>query len=50
MLTDANVSAGLEALRKVHAPEEIHTYLNTLWLQDPDRWGLLENLPEAVKG
>jgi len=21
---------------------EVETYLNTLWLQDPDRWGVLE--------
>jgi hypothetical protein len=48
-LTEANVMAGLEALRQAHSPEEIHTYLNTLWLQDPERWALLERLPETVK-
>jgi hypothetical protein len=23
-------------------PGEVRTYLNTLWLQDPDRWATLE--------
>jgi hypothetical protein len=23
-------------------PAQVETYLNTLWLQDPDRWGALE--------
>ena len=27
---------------------EVRTYLNTLWLQDPARWGALEALEDAV--
>lgn len=27
-------------------PDQIRTYLNTLWLQDPDRWAALESLPD----
>ena len=27
---------------------ENRTYLNTLWLQDPDRWKVLEDLPEPA--
>ena len=38
---------GVAALRAAgHSPEQIRTYLNTLWLQDPDRWKALEALPE----
>jgi hypothetical protein len=48
-LTEAGVRAGLAALAQAHSPEQIRTYLNTLWLQDPDRWGLLEQLPEPVE-
>lgn len=25
-------------------PAQVQTYLNTLWLQDPDRWGALEGV------
>ena len=31
-----------------HSPEQVRTYLNTLWLQDPDRWKALEDLPEPA--
>jgi hypothetical protein len=31
-----------------HTPEQVRTYLNTLWLQDPDRWKALEDLPEPA--
>jgi len=38
---------GVAALRAAgHTPEQVRTYLNTLWLQDPDRWKVLEDLPE----
>ena len=38
---------GVDALRAAgHDAEKIRTYLNTLWLQDPDRWKALEALPE----
>jgi len=29
-----------------YPPAEVRTYLNTLWLQDPDRWAALESAPE----
>lgn len=38
---------GIAALRAAgHSPEQVRTYLNTLWLQDPDRWKALEDVPE----
>jgi len=38
---------GVAALRAAgHSPEQVRTYLNTLWLQDPDRWKALEDVPE----
>ena len=40
--------AGLDALKKRFSAHEIRTYLNTLWLQDPDRWGALLALPEPA--
>ena len=40
---------GVDALRKAgHTPEQVRTYLNTLWLQDSDRWKALEDLPEPA--
>ena len=45
-LDDTALRAGLDALKKRFNPHEIRTYLNTLWLQDPDRWGGLLALPE----
>lgn len=29
---------------------EVLTYLNTLWLQDPERWAALEHAPEWLAG
>lgn len=34
--------AGVKALRAAYPAEQVQTYLNTLWLQDPDRWAVLE--------
>ena len=40
---------GVEALRAAgHDAETIRTYLNTLWLQDPERWKALEALPDPA--
>jgi hypothetical protein len=36
--------AAAEALRKAHPPRALAVYLNTLWLQDPERWGCLAEL------
>lgn len=35
---------GYEALSRSFPPEQVRTYLNTLWLQDPERWGVLERV------
>jgi hypothetical protein len=38
---------GVDALRVAgHSADQVRTYLNTLWLQDPDRWKALEALPD----
>jgi hypothetical protein len=47
-LDDARMRKGLEALKTRFSAHEIRTYLNTLWLQDPDRWNGLRDLPEPV--
>jgi hypothetical protein len=39
--TEENAKAGVRALAERFPRPEIETYLNTLWLQDPDRWGPL---------
>lgn len=40
---------GVAALRAAgHSPDQVRTYLNTLWLQDPERWKALEDLPEPA--
>lgn len=38
------------AVKALHdfPPHEVATYLNTLWLQDPQRWGVLEKVAAAV--
>lgn len=38
--------AGVAALRRAFPPEQVDLYLNALWLQDPDRWSVLERSPE----
>ena len=47
-LDDGRLRAGLDALKTKFSPHQIRTYLNTLWLQDPDRWGALRGLPEPA--
>jgi hypothetical protein len=32
----------VRALAAAYPREQVETYLNTLWLQDPDRWQILE--------
>jgi hypothetical protein len=41
-LPEAAARAGVRALRAAYPREQVETYLNTLWLQDPDRWQALE--------
>jgi hypothetical protein len=43
-----SIRAGVAALREKYAPQEVRTYLNTLWLQDPDRWKALGDLPDPA--
>jgi len=31
-----------------HPADQVRTYLNTLWLQDPERWGALEAVGEET--
>ena len=44
VLDDARLRAGLAALEARFSAAEIRTYLNTLWLQDPERWEGLKGL------
>ena len=41
-LGDEAARAGVKALPAAYPPEQVQTYLNTLWLQDPERWAVLE--------
>lgn len=43
-IQEAQLAAGLAALRAAHDAHQIEVYLNTLWLQDPERWAALEGL------
>jgi hypothetical protein len=38
--------AGVKALRAAFPASQVDTYLNTLWLQDPVRWAVLEKTPD----
>jgi len=40
-LSDEAASAGVQALLAAYDRSEVETYLNTLWLQDPERWAAL---------
>jgi len=40
-ISSAQAQAGTEALRAAHPEAQVLVYLNTLWLQDPDRWAAL---------
>ena len=35
---------GFDAVSKAFPESQVRTYLNTLWLQDHDRWGVLEQV------
>ena len=41
-LPEAAAREGVRALAEAYPREQVETYLNTLWLQDPDRWHVLE--------
>jgi hypothetical protein len=42
-VSEADARAALSALAAYPA-DQVRTYLNTLWLQDPERWSALEGL------
>jgi hypothetical protein len=41
-LGEAAAREGVRALAAAYPREQVETYLNTLWLQDPERWHVLE--------
>jgi hypothetical protein len=45
--TEESARAGVKALTAAHPREQVEIYLNTLWLQDPDRWGPLERAADS---
>jgi hypothetical protein len=47
--TPEQARAGVAGLASFPAGQ-VRTYLNTLWLQDPDRWGALEAAADEVAG
>jgi hypothetical protein len=46
-LEETQVRKGLEALA-AFPPSQVETYLNTLWLQDPERWGVLPKMMDGA--
>jgi hypothetical protein len=38
------LQAGMAALRAKFDDHQVETYLNTLWLQDPERWGAVASM------
>jgi hypothetical protein len=45
-LAEEAARAGVAALRRAFPPEQVELYLNALWLQDPERWHVLERSAE----
>jgi hypothetical protein len=45
-LEEDKARAGVRALAAAHPREQVETYLNALWLQDPQRWGILTRYEE----
>jgi len=39
---------GVAAVLAAFPPEQVRTYLNTLWLQDHDRWEALERAADSL--
>jgi hypothetical protein len=44
-LGEEQARAGVKALQAAFPRSQVETYLNTLWLQDPERWATLEKSP-----
>jgi hypothetical protein len=47
-LGEAPARAGLKALEAAYSAAAIQTYFNTLWLQDPDQWAILETAQDWI--
>ena len=45
-LGEAQARAGVAALLRAFPREQVEVYLNALWLQDPERWQVLERSAE----
>jgi hypothetical protein len=45
-LAESPAREGVRALSAAYPREQVETYLNTLWLQDPERWQVLERASE----
>jgi hypothetical protein len=45
-LGETEARAGVAALRRSFPQDQVDVYLNALWLQDPDRWQVLEHSAE----
>jgi hypothetical protein len=41
-LVEDAARAGVKALLAAFPRSQVETYLNTLWLQDPERWAVLQ--------
>jgi hypothetical protein len=46
-LSEAAARAGVQALAASYPRPDVETYLNTLWLQDPERWDALARTEES---
>ncbi len=49
-LSELAARAGIQALVAQFPPQQVAAYLNSLWLQDPDRWRVLEGLAQELQG
>ncbi len=49
-ISEAAARAGVRALGQAYPRAHVETYLNTLWLQEPDRWAALETAADALSG
>ena len=45
-LTEEAAKAGVRAVAAAFPRHEVETYMNTLWLQDPERWDVLRKSAE----
>jgi hypothetical protein len=45
-ITEAPARRAVSALAAAFPAPQVLTYLNALWLQDPERWSALERAPE----